>query len=360
MANFNTQIETSKSEVAEAQAKIAALSAQIENARDKMASGQDISIDIENASLDDVHNHSQLMNNNIADLILGLDDVTAGFSKDFDSMRSKTGWEKFIGIFSKQRAESLRSERIRAATIEDKLQDLITKSNTITAMLEEQLAQLGIHKDRVDANLTITLADREAAVEALETIKAEILALDPTIIALEGKLAVEQDAKARAKLETELADVNGKYNELTQMEQVKLAESQTLERYIEKGKTWSDSLQNQAATQMVLINKLQTDTKQRVVLYDALTKSLKTAQQQDVAHRINEIGVETDKEAQTAMAAIGAATNTRMAEMMEAHEDHIVFARKVLEEKAKADERFARRFEKIVEMHDKNAYGADS
>ena len=53
---------------------------------------------------------------------------------------------------------------------------------------------------------------------------------------------------------------------------------------------------------MVLINKLQTDTKQRVVLYDALTTSLKTAQQQDVAHRINEIGVKTDQEAQAAMA----------------------------------------------------------
>jgi hypothetical protein len=360
MANFETQIEKSKSEVADAQAKIAALSAQIESARDKMASGQDISIDIENASLDDVHAHSKLMNDNIADLILGLDDVTSGFSKEFDSMRSKTGWEKFVGFFSKQRAESLRSERIRAATVEDKLQDLIAKSNVITNMLQDQLNQLGVHKERVDANLTTTLADREAAVEALETIKADILALDPKIIELEGKLSVEQDAKARAKLETELAAVNGKFNELTQMEQVKLAESQTLERYIEKGKTWSDSLQNQAATQMVLINKLQTDTKQRVVLYDALTKSLKTAQQQDVAHRINEIGVQTDKEAQTAMAAIGAATNTRMAEMMEAHEDHIVFARRVLEEKAKADDRFARRFAKIVEMHDKNAYGENS
>ena len=87
-----------------------------------------------------------------------------------------------------------------------------------------------------------------------------------------------------------------------------------------------------------------TDTKQRVVLYDALTKSLKTAQQQDIAHRINEIGVQTDQEAQVAMAGIGAATNTRMAEMLEAHGDQMVFARKVLEEKAKADERFARRF----------------
>ncbi len=95
-----------------------------------------------------------------------------------------------------------------------------------------------------------------------------------------------------------------------------------------------------------------------MVLYDALTKSLKTAQQQDVAHRINEIGVETDKEAQAAMAGIGAATNQRMADMMEAHEDHMVFARKVLEQKAKADERFARRFQAIVEKHDKNLYGA--
>jgi len=119
-----------------------------------------------------------------------------------------------------------------------------------------------------------------------------------------------------------------------------------------------DSLQNQAATQMVLINKLQTDTKQRVVLYDALTSSLKTAQQQDVAHRINEIGVKTDQEAQTAMAGIGAATNQALADMLEAHEGHMVFARQVLEAKAKADERFARRFAAIVEKHDKNQYGA--
>ena len=124
-----------------------------------------------------------------------------------------------------------------------------------------------------------------------------------------------------------------------------------------KGQNLGRRLTNQSATQLVLINKLQTDTKQRVVLYDALITSLKTAQQQDVAHRINEIGVKTDQEAQVAMAAIGAATNDKMADMLEAHEEHMVFARKVLEDKAKADERFARRFAVIVEKHDKNAYG---
>ena len=37
--------------------------------------------------------------------------------------------------------------------------------------------------------------------------------------------------------------------------------------------------------------------------------------------------------------------------MLEAHEDHMVFARDVLEQKAKADERFARRFAKIVAIN---------
>ncbi|MBL9054379.1 MAG: hypothetical protein JNN02_11680, partial [Tabrizicola sp.] len=287
----------------------------------------------------------------------GLDDVTAGFSRDFDEMRTKTGMESFIGLFSSAKAESMRQERMRGASIDSKLQDLISKSDVIVRLLQGQLDLLNGQKTKVEGNLAGTLTEREETVAALEAVRAEVAALDPRLIELENKIAVEQDAAARTKLETELATLNAKHNALVQDEQVKLAKSQTLERYIEKGKTWVDSLQNQAATQLVLINKLQTDTKQRVVLYDALTSSLKTAQQQDVAHRINEIGVKTDQEAQTAMAAIGAATNDKMADMLEAHEANMVFARQILEQKAKADERFARRFAAIVEKHDKNAYG---
>lgn len=355
MANFDAQIRETQEQVAAAQSKISEITGRIDTARSDLDKG--INIDVENATLDDVHAHTELMNANIADLIMGLDDVTAGFSKDFDEMRGKTGMETFIGIFSKAKADSMRQERIRSASVDEKVQDLISKSDVIVKLLEGQLAELNVQKEKVSANLTETLDDREFTVGELETLRADILAVDPKIIELENKISVEQDAAARTKLETKLAELNSSYNEMVQDEQVKLAKSQTLERYIETGKTWIDSLQNQAATQMVLINKLQTDTKQRVVLYDALTKSLKTAQQQDVAHRINEIGVETDQEAQAAMAAIGSATNQRMADMMEAHEDHMVFAREVLEQKAKADERFARRFSKIVEKHDKNLYG---
>ncbi|UTH44184.1 hypothetical protein [Loktanella salsilacus] len=360
MASFDQQIEDSQQQVAAAQGKIAALTGRIEEARQKMAAGTDVSIDIENATLDDVHAHTDLMNANIAELIMGLDDVTAGFSRDFEEMRSKTTSEKLIGFFSKGKSDSMREERMRQASVDDKLQDLISKSDVITRLLQGQLEMLNDQKARVEGNLTTTLSDREIAVAELERVRAEVQSMDPAIIRLENKISVEQDAGVRTKLESELAALNTRYNELVQAEQVQLAQSQTLERYIEKGKTWIDSLQNQAATQMVLINKLQTDTKQRVVLYDALSKSLKTAQQQDVAHRINEIGVKTDQEAQTAMAAIGAATNSRMADMLEAHGDHMVFARDVLEQKAKADERFMRRFAKIVEKHDSNQYGDNS
>ena len=357
-ATLDAQIRESQAQVTEAQTRIAELTTRIEAARSKMDAGGDIAIDIENATLDDVHAHTKVMNANIAELIMGLDDVTSAFSKDFDEMRSKTGWESLVGVFSRGKSESMRQERMRTASIDDKLQDLIAKSDVIVKLLQGQLDMLNEQKTRVEVNLTETLGDREATVGGLEAVRVEIAAMDPKIIELENKISVEQDAAARTKLETELAALNAKYNELVQQEQVDLARSQTLERYIEKGKTWVDSLQNQAATQMVLINKLQTDTKQRVVLYDALSKSLKTAQQQDVAHRINEIGVETDKEAQAAMAAIGTATNQKMADMMEAHEEHMVYAREILEAKARADERFARRFADIVEKHDKNLYGA--
>lgn len=361
MAGFDAQIKRSQTQMVEAQARISEISERIAMTRAAVskveAGAAPASFDIENATLADVQKQADVMNANIAELIMGLDDVTAGFSKDFEGLRSKTGWESFVGIFAAGKSEAMRAERLRAASIDAKLQDLIAKSDTIVRLLDGQLAVLNEQKTKVEMNLKLTLDDREFTVAGLETVRAEILALDPKIIELENKIAVEQDAGARTKLETELADLNMRYNALVQDEQVHLAKSQTLERYIEQGKTWVDSLTNQAATQMVLINKLQTDTKQRVVLYDALTKSLKTAQQQDIAHRINEIGVKTDQEAQTAMAGIGAATNARMAEMMEAHGDQMVFARKVLEEKAKADERFARRFAAIVEKHDKNLYG---
>ena len=352
MTNFDMQIQESQTQVAQAQAKISELTSRIETAHEKMATGTNISIDIENASLEDVHTHTELMNATIAELIMGLDDVTSAVVTDFEDMRSKTTMENVVGWFSDDKSDSMQEERMLSATVDDKLWDLLSKSDVLTKLLQGHLATLHDQKIKVEGNLAASLDECEITVADLESIHADILALEPRITTLEDKISIEQNVAARTKLEFELAAFNTSYNDMFQMEQVKLVKSQTLERYIEKGKTWIDSLQNQAATQLVLINKLNTDTKQRAVLYDALSKSLKAAQQQDLAHKITE----TDHNAQTAMAVIGSATQAGMADLLDAQEDHMVFTREMLEQKAKADARFVRRFQSIVEQHDRNQY----
>ena len=72
----------------------------------------------------------------------------------------------------------------------------------------------------METNLSGTLDEREAVVGELEQIRTDILGMDPKIVELENKVSVEQDAAARTKLETELAELNSKYNEMVQQEQV--------------------------------------------------------------------------------------------------------------------------------------------
>ena len=142
MANFDEMVRESQEKVAKSQAEIQAMTSRIEAARAKIEAGENADIDIENATLEDVHAHTEVMNANIAELIMGLDDVTSAFSKDFDEMRTKTGWESFVGIFSSAKSDSMRQERMRTANIDDKLQDLISKSDVIVKLLQGQLEML--------------------------------------------------------------------------------------------------------------------------------------------------------------------------------------------------------------------------
>ncbi len=357
MDNFDAAIKQVKQEIDSTQKRQQESGAAFETASRKIDK-IGIDLDIENATLEEVHRQQEVMNANIAELIIDLDDVTSSFGAQFNEMRDKTSWESFVGWFSKAKSDSLRSDRIRTTDISDKLNDLISKSNVIITILQEQLGVLESQQVTISKNLEGVLEERVKVVNELEALRQELTDMDPEIIRLENAISVESDAAKRTELEQELQVLNERHNELVKQEQVKLALSQTLEKYIKMSQTFVDSLQNQVATQMVLVDKLQTDTKQRVVLYDGLAKSLKTAQQQDVAHQINEIGSAVDDEAQTTMAHIGAATNARLADMLEAHEDNMAYAQQVQEEKAKADERFARRFAEIVKKHDQGIYGA--
>ena len=144
------------------------------------------------------------------------------------------------------------------------------------------------------------------------------------LLDIENKIAASTSQKERTELEGERSKLATEYNEKQAKEQELLAESQTLERYTSMFQTFVDSLNNQIAAQNTLINKLTIDTEQRIVLYKALEDSLKTAAQQDVAHKINTLGSKVDTTAEETMAGIGAAAQKHIGDLLEMHEKNMV------------------------------------
>lgn len=313
-------------------------------------------LDIENATLTDVAKNEKQLNNNIASLIMGLDEATNEFGTHFDSMKQKTTSEKFIGFFSKQKAAEMRAKRISEADINSNLQDLISQSNQVISILSDQKNILTEQIEKGKANLQKTLEGRTSTIHEYERVKQALLDLDPKLISLETRLAEETDMAKRTDIESELHALNMTHNDLKNQEQTLMVQSQTLERYVELNQTNVDSLANQESAQMTLIDKLKTDTDQRVVLYEQFQHSLKTASQQETAHRLNEIGTAVDQKTQEGMAQVGAASNNRMADMMERHVGDMAQSREIAKRKQKADERFFRRFEDVRKDHEAGQY----
>jgi peptidoglycan hydrolase CwlO-like protein len=250
----------------------------------------------------------------------------------------------------------MRSERISEASVESNLQDILTQSNSITALLQSQLESLNNEVEIGRKNLTHTLELREKATVELDGVRTEISNLSPQIEDLQLKRSNEEDATSRTKLDGELNTLIQEENELKDKEAVLLNQSMTLERYIKLNESNVDSLNNQITSQKVMIGKLKTDTQQREIIYKSLEVSLKTAEQQETAHAINKIGTETDKVVQNMHASIGASTSNALAEMMEDHKGNMQSANDVLKAKAEADDMFYRRFGAVSEEHDSESY----
>src|SRR5690606_38444712 len=98
----------------------------------------DAEFGIENARMEGVIAQQKVMESNIADLIIGLEDATHVFGSEFESMKNYTGYEKFIGLFSRQKMQRLRTDRVRNMSLAGNLQELLAKSDTIVGILKEQ------------------------------------------------------------------------------------------------------------------------------------------------------------------------------------------------------------------------------
>jgi hypothetical protein len=312
--------------------------------------------DIENARIQDVLAQQKVMEANIADLIIGLEDATNVFGSEFESMKSYTGWENFVGMFSARRKQRMRTERVRNMSLAGNLQELLAKSDTIVGILKAQKQVLEQRYKTSEASLAQVIERRKGTIENLSATQKRIEALNPTLLDIENRIAASTNQTERAELEGERSRLATEYNEMQAKEQELLAESQTLERYTSMFQTFVDSLNNQIAAQNTLINKLTIDTEQRIVLYKALEDSLKTAAQQDVAHRINTLGSQVDNTAEETMAGIGAAAQRHIGDLLELHEKNMVTTGDIQRRKKLADDAFARRFEDVMRKHNSADY----
>ena len=356
LQSFDAEIQKTQSIVNDMRGKLDASTGVLDQFAKADAKIGDVNFDIENARIQDVINQQKVMEGNIADLIIGLEDATNVFGTEFESMKSQTGWEKFVGIFSKQSAQRMRTERVRNMSLAGNLQELLAKSDSIVGMLKEQKSILEQRYKSSEANLVQVIQRRKNTITNLEAVQKRIEELNPALLDIENKIAAATDQVARQDLEAERSKLATEYNQMQAKEQELLAESQTLERYTSMFQTFVDSLNNQLAAQNTLINKLTIDTEQRIVLYKALEDSLKTAAQQDVAHKINTLGSQVDTAAEETMAGIGAASQKHIGDLLEMHEKNMLATQDIQRRKKLADDAFARRFQAVLDKHDSANY----
>lgn len=348
---LDAEIEKTRSVVNDMRSKIEASGVVLEKLSEADAELGDPQFDIENARIQDVLRQQRMMETNIADLIIGLEDATNVFGSEFESMKGFSGLESFVAIFSKARAQRMRSDRVRNMSLSGNLQELLKKSDTITGILKDQKDILDSRYKTSEASLIKVIERRKVTMANLETTQQRIEELNPLLMDIENRIAASTDQKTRTDLESERSKLATEYNERQAKEQELLAESQTLERYTSMFQTFVDSLNNQIAAQNTLINKLTIDTEQRIVLYKALEDSLKTAAQQDVAHKINTLGSRVDTAAEETMAGIGAAAQKHIGDLLEMHEKNMLSTQDIQRRKKLADDAFARRFSEVLEKH---------
>jgi tetrahydromethanopterin S-methyltransferase subunit G len=356
LQNFDAEIEKTKRVVDEMRSKIENSGIVLEKfAQTDQKIGQ-AEFDIENARIQDVITQQKVMESNIADLIIGLEDATNMFGTEFENMKSFTGWESFVGIFSAESKQRMRTDRVRNMSLAGNLQELLSKSDTIVGILKAQKDILGQRYKTSEESLAKVIERRKSTMVNLEATQKRIEELNPLLLDIENRIAASTNQTERTELEGDRSKLATEYNEKQAKEQELLAESQTLERYTSMFQTFVDSLNNQIAAQNTLINKLTIDTEQRIVLYKALEDSLKTAAQQDVAHKINTLGSKVDNTAEETMAGIGAAAQRHIGDLLELHEKNMVATADIQRRKKLADDAFNRRFEEVLRKHNSADY----
>ncbi|MDW9478821.1 hypothetical protein GOB57_08970 [Sinorhizobium meliloti] len=307
----------------------------------------EVNLDMDDQDFDAVRAADAAVTENIAKLIHGLDEITQGFSADFAGMSEATMSEKLIGIFSRKRSEAMKAERVRSASIDGSLNELIRKSDTIGRILNTQLNVLSDRNVKVIEGQSNVNGLYEATAGKIAELEVTLTELDAEHSDIVAK-AAETTGPELAALETRVAEIANKLNTAREDLQTQTALQQSLSGYRQQFANYAESLAKQIAAQKTMIEKLKLDTEQRSILYKTLTESIKAAQQQELAHQIDETGRATDNMADTLMTQIGASAQNRVMTMLERHKEYELLLQKKKGQRDNANAKFAARFTDVL------------
>lgn len=304
--------------------------------------------DLERARLRDVIGEKARLQETVGALIAGYDALTNALGGEIDSMKDMTRLESFVGFFSPSRAKEMRERRVQTADIDAQLQDLVAQTQAINRLLSGHLQTLNGEYDTVKTSLDHQQSELAKATRAFEAADLELEELHLRIAAKRDEL-VEKTGLERVAADQELQELINQANELTEVRNTNLSNAQAHELFAENHKIALDSLLRQKAAQRVLIDKLRISTENRIVGYTATVESLRTAAQQESAHTLDQVGTQIDQETTRTMAAIGAAADLQIVEMLERHAGDVHRRRSTQAEISRADAEFARRFAAVAQ-----------
>ena len=307
----------------------------------------EVKLDMDDQDFEAVRAADAAVTENIAKLIHGLDEITQGFSADFTGMSEATVSEKLIGMFSRKKSEAMKAERVRSASIDGSLNELIRKSDTIGRILNTQLNVLQDRNVKVLDGQKNVNELYEATAEKIAELEVVLSTLDAEHSNIVAKSA-ETTGPELASLETQVAEIANKLNTAREDLQTQTALQQSLSGYRQQFANYAESLAKQIAAQKTMIEKLKLDTEQRSILYKTLTESIKAAQQQELAHQIDETGRATDNMADTLMTQIGASAQNRVMTMLERHKDYEKQLQQKAGQREAANQKFAARFTDVL------------
>ncbi len=249
----------------------------------------DVDIDL-NGDFDAAMKKDQATQENLAKLIHSLNETSKGLTDQFKSMSSDTLLERAVALFSKERSEIMKVERIRNASIADNLHELVQRSDKTLVALKELLVSLQ-HKNektlegqrRVNERYELGEAERVQLNAEIERLTLERNGLQDTIT----KLDLSVPNAERAALETDFAEISNAFNGATERLQTRMAIQQKLADHRKSYANYTHSLAVVIATQKTLIAGLEIDTEESTTLFDTLTEALKASKQQEYASQIN-------------------------------------------------------------------------